>query len=233
MILAINTSTTQFSIALLRITGDVTAEYLIAPGEKNFRTFMPAVYSVFDACGRDIRDLKTVAVVTGPGSFTGLRVGLSMAKGVTQGLGIPIIGVSSLEAMANQMPFTKLPVCTLMSSRRGEIIFAVFKWDDAKGMTRLTEDRSVVFGDLAGFIKGPAFFLGNNFTAQEPEIRKLLKGNAITAPSHLWNIRASTVGVLGLKRFTANDFDSITDLVPEYLRPPDIRADPFALNPSL
>lgn len=231
MILAINTSTTQFSIALLRITGDVTAEYLIAPGEKNFRTFMPSVYSVFDACGGDTRDLKAVAVVTGPGSFTGLRVGLSMAKGMAQGLGIPIIGISSLEAMANQMPFTKLPICTLMSSRRGEVIFAMFKWDDVKGMTRLTEDQSVVLRDLEGFIKCPAFFIGNNFTAQEPKVRELLKDNAITAPSHLWNLRASTVGFLGLKRFMANDFDSITELVPEYLRPPDIRANPFAPNP--
>lgn len=228
MILAINTSTTQFSLALLNIAGDVTAEYLIATGQKNFRSFMPAVYSILDSCGRDIGDLKAVAVARGPGSFTGLRVGLSMAKGIAQGLDIPVIGVSSLEAMANQTPYIKHPLCTLMSSRRGEVIFAIFKWDDEKGMTRVTEDRSVAFRDLAGLIKGPTCFIGNNFTAQEPAVRELLGEKALSVPSHLWNLRASSIGCLGLRRFKADDFDSITDLVPEYLRPPDIRPNPFA-----
>jgi len=228
MILAINTSTTQFSLALVRVTGEVLAECLISPGEKNFKTFMPAVYSIFEACGKDINGLKAVAVASGPGSFTGLRVGLSMAKGVAQGLDIPIIGVSSLEAMANQMPFLKYPLCTLMSSRRGEVIFAIFKWDDAKGMTRMTGDQSVTFRDLAGFIKTPTCFIGNNFPAQEPAIKELLGDNVLAAPSHLWGLRASSIGAFGLKRFINKDFDSITDLVPEYLRPPDIRPAPFA-----
>ena len=114
MILAVNTSTTQFSVALIKIQGDVLAEYLISPGEKNFKSFMPAVYSIFDACHADIKTLKAVAVAQGPGSFTGLRVGLSLAKGVAQGLDIPIIGVSSLEAMANQLPFVRHPICSLL-----------------------------------------------------------------------------------------------------------------------
>jgi tRNA threonylcarbamoyladenosine biosynthesis protein TsaB len=173
-------------------------------------------------------DLKAVAVASGPGSFTGLRVGLSMAKGISQGLDIPIIGISSLEGMASQLPFMKHPLCTLMSSRRGEVIFAIFKWDDIKGMTRMTEDQSVTFKDLAGFINVPTYFIGNNFTAQEPSVKELIGENAIIAPSHLWSLSASSIGALGLKRFLNNDFDSITDLVPEYLRPPDIRPNPFA-----
>jgi tRNA threonylcarbamoyladenosine biosynthesis protein TsaB len=228
MILAINTSTTQFSLALVRVTGEVLAEYLISPSEKNFKTFMPAVDSIFDACGKESGELKAVAVASGPGSFTGLRVGLSMAKGIAQGLGIPVIGVSSLEAMANQMPFMKHPLCTLMSSRKGEVIFALFRWDDSKGMTRITEDQSVTFRHLAGSITGPTYFIGNNFTAQEPPVKELFGDNALIAPPHLWGLRASSVAAIGLKRFAANDFDSITDLVPEYLRPPDIRPSPFA-----
>jgi tRNA threonylcarbamoyladenosine biosynthesis protein TsaB len=227
MILAVNTSTTQFSVALIKIQGDVLAEYLISPGEKNFKSFMPAVYSIFDACRADIKTLKAVAVAQGPGSFTGLRVGLSLAKGVAQGLDIPIIGVSSLEAMANQMPFVSYPLCTLLSSRRGEVIFAQFRWGDEKGMTRIVEDQSVSFKDLAGFIDGPAYFIGNNFSAQFPAIKELVGGNALAAPRHLWQLRASSVGSVGLKRFMDKQFDDITDLVPEYLRPPDIRPSPF------
>jgi len=227
MILAVNTSTTQFSLALMREQGDILAEYLVSPGEKNFKSFMPAVYSLFDACGEDIKGLKAVVVARGPGSFTGLRVGLSMAKGVAQGLDIPIIGVSSLEAMANQLPFLKQPLCTLLSSRKGEVIFALFNWDDEKGMTRITEDQSLSFKDLAGFIKGPTYFIGNNFNAQHPMIKELIGADALTAPPCLWTLRASAVGALGLKRFANKDFDDIIDLVPDYLRPPDIRPSPF------
>jgi tRNA threonylcarbamoyladenosine biosynthesis protein TsaB len=227
MILAVNTSTTQFSIALIKIQGDITAEYLISPGEKNFKSFMPAVHSIFDACHADIKTLKAVVAASGPGSFTGLRVGLSLAKGIAQGLDIPIIGVSSLESMANQLPFVEHTVCTLLSSRRGEVIYALFKWDDEKGMIRIAEDQSVSFKDLSGFINGPTCFIGNNFSAQFPEIKDLIGPNALSAPQHLWQLRASAVGSLGLKRFMAKDFDDITDLIPEYLRPPDIRPGPF------
>jgi tRNA threonylcarbamoyladenosine biosynthesis protein TsaB len=228
MILAINTSTTQFGIALLKTQGDVTAEYLISPGEKNFKSFMPAVNSIFDACHVDFKALKAVIVAQGPGSFTGLRVGLSLAKGVAQGLDIPVIGVSSLEAMANQLPFVKHPVCTLLSSRRGEIIFALFKWGEEKGMTRIAEDQSVSFKDLAGFIKGPTYFIGNNFTSQFPAIRDLAGADTLSVPRSLWQLRASAIGSLGLSRFNVNDFDDLRDLVPEYLSPPDIRPSPFA-----
>jgi tRNA threonylcarbamoyladenosine biosynthesis protein TsaB len=226
MILAVNTSTTQFSVALIKIQGDVLAEYLISPGEKNFKSFMPAVYSIFDACHADIKTLKAVAVAQGPGSFTGLRVGLSLAKGVAQGLDIPIIGVSSLEAMANQLPFVRHPICSLLTSRRGEVIFALFRWDDEK-VTRIVEDQSVSFKELARVIKGPTCFIGNNFSAQFPAVKELLGEDAMPAPQHLWQLRASAVGSVGLKRYMDKDFDSITDLVPEYLRPPDIRPSPF------
>jgi tRNA threonylcarbamoyladenosine biosynthesis protein TsaB len=223
MILAVNTSTTQFSVALVKTEGDILAEYLISPGEKNFKSFMPAVHSIFDACHVDTKTLKAVVVARGPGSFTGLRVGLSLAKGIAQGLNIPIIGVSSLESMANQLPFVEHTVCTLLSSRRGEVIYALFRWDYEKGMTRIAEDQSVSFKDLSGFIKGPTCFIGNNFSAQFPVIKELIGANALPAPQYLWQLRASAVGSLGLKRFIAKDFDDITDLIPEYLRPPDIR----------
>jgi tRNA threonylcarbamoyladenosine biosynthesis protein TsaB len=223
MILAVNTSTTQFSLALVKEQGEIWAEYLISPGEKNFKSFMPAVYSLFNACGSNVRDLKAVAVARGPGSFTGLRVGLSTAKGLAQGLNIPIIGVSSLEALASQLPFMKYPICTLLSSRKGEIISAIFSWDDTTGLTRISEDQSLSFKDLSGLIKGATCFIGNNFYAQAPIIREMISAEALMAPSHLWALRASSVGALGVKRFIQKDFDDIRDLTPEYLRPPDIR----------
>ena len=90
MIFAVNTSTKLFSVALMNEDGSIRAEYLISPGSKNFTGFMPAVHSLFSSSQIDIRDVKALIVAIGPGSFTGLRVGLSMVKGMAQGLQIGI-----------------------------------------------------------------------------------------------------------------------------------------------
>ena len=227
MIFAINTSTTQFSIALIEERGNVVEEYLISPGGKNFRAFMPAVHSMLAYIGSMSEDLQAVVVAIGPGSFTGLRVGLSTAKGIAYGLNIPLIGVSSLEALAVQLPYSIYTLCTIISSRRGEIFAALFRWDEEHKLTRIMEDKSLQLKNLGSIVEGPTLFIGNSFNDQGDFIKDLIGEKAFIAPPHLWNIRASAVASLGLKRFFNRDFDDIRDLVPTYMRPPDIRPNPF------
>jgi len=227
MIFAINTSTPQFSIALIKEEGILIEEYLISPGRKNFRAFMPAVHSMFESTGSMIGDLKAIIVAMGPGSFTGLRVGLSVAKAIAHGLKIPLIGVSSLESMAGQLPYTTYTLCAIISSRMGEIFTALFRSDHEHGVIRIMEDTSFRLKDLGTIIDGPTLFIGNNFNDQGDSIKDLIGENAFLAPPYLWNIRASAVATLGLKRFINNNFDDIRDLVPTYMRPPDIRPNPF------
>jgi tRNA threonylcarbamoyladenosine biosynthesis protein TsaB len=90
MILALNTSTVQYSMALLEENGAVHAEYFITPGPKSFKGFMPALDDLLARSLQRVDHLESIIVATGPGSFTGLRVGLSAAKGFCQGLNIPI-----------------------------------------------------------------------------------------------------------------------------------------------
>ncbi len=127
---------------------------------------MPAIHSLMTASESKTQDIKALIVATGPGSFTGLRVGLSAAKGMAQGLQIPIIGVPSLEAMAYQLSFTKYPVCSIIDSRKGEVFTALFKWSDDHKMIRLKEDTCLRAGDLPTIIEGTTIFLGNNFNTQ-------------------------------------------------------------------
>ena len=101
MILAVNTSTFQYSLALMNRDGEILAECLISGPSNNFTGFMPALHSILLSSGSAVRDIKGIIVATGPGSFTGLRVGLAMSKGLAQGLHVGIIGVSSLEAMGS------------------------------------------------------------------------------------------------------------------------------------
>lgn len=229
MILAVNTSTPQFSIALVEAEGPLRAEVILAPGSKKFGGLMPALHNLLEASDTPIGELKGLAVALGPGSFTGIRVGLSMAKGLCHGLGIPIIGVSSLEALACQIPLVQIPVCPVLTSRRGEIFSALFE-RSADGNLRATQQiRSLKFEDLRTFVERQALFIGNDYGAQGDLIREHLGEKAVLAPPVLWNLRASSVGSLGLQRHRAGRFDDLETLAPIYLRPPDIRPNPIPL----
>lgn len=223
MILALNTSTIQFSIALMKNQGSLIAEYTVSPATRNFNGFMPTLNSMFKASGIEIKDIKAVVVTMGPGSFTGLRVGLSAAKGLTHGLGIPIVGVSGLEAMANQFPSSNYQICPMITSRKGEIFISLYKRARKGDLIKLIEDISLKFTDLPSVIEVNTIFMGNDFDNQASLIKNILEDKAILAPPNLWCLRASAVGALGLKRIANKDFDDIMDLVPSYLKAPDIR----------
>jgi len=121
MILAINTSSVAFSMALMSESGIVAAEYFMSSGPANFKSLMPALHDFFVSSKTDMGDIRALTVAKGPGSFTGLRVGISVAKGICRGLGIPIIGVSTLEALVGQLAYSSYPLCPVISSRKGEI----------------------------------------------------------------------------------------------------------------
>jgi len=228
MILAINTTTRQFSLALMDLQGVVLAEYLILPKERNFNGFMPAVHALVKSSKAGMEGIQTIAVAIGPGSFTGMRVGLAMAKGMTQGLRIPIIGVSGLEALAIQVPYATHPICSIIDSRKGEVFTALFRWNSGGEMVRTQEDICLRIEDLPSLVKETTIILGNDFNSQGHLIKEALRTKANLAPAHLWNLKASAVGTLGLRQFLAHNFDDPQDLAPTYLRPPDIRPSPYA-----
>ena len=227
MILAVNTTTRQFGLALTDMQGAVLAEYLILPKERNFNGFMPAVHALMESSKVGMEEIQTIAVAIGPGRITGMRVGLAMAKGMAQGLKIPIIGVSSLEALAGQVPYANHPVCPIIDSRKGEVFTALFYWSNDGEMVRTQEDTCLRTENLASMTTGTTIVVGNDFNRQSPLIKETLGAEAVLAQAHLWNLRASAVGTLGVKRFLAHDFDDPQDLVPIYLRPPDIRPNPY------
>lgn len=230
MILAVNTTTKQFGLALMNMDGVVLAEYLILPKERNFSGFMPAFHALMESARVVTEEIQVISVAIGPGSFTGMRVGLAMAKGMAQGLRIPIIGVSSLEALAVQITYTNDPVCPIIDSRKGEVFTALFLQNDHGEMVRTREDTCLRIEDLASIVTETTIVLGNDFNHQSHLIKEALGAEAVLAQAHLWNLRASAVGTLGLKRFLAQDFDDAQDLVPIYLRPPDIRPNPYTFH---
>jgi tRNA threonylcarbamoyladenosine biosynthesis protein TsaB len=190
---------------------------------------MPTLDFMISALGADIHEMQGVIVAKGPGSFTGLRVGLSAAKGLCHGLDIPLIGVSSLEALASQLPFSTLPINPVLDSRKDEVFTAEFIFEAYDRVSRRSEDISVKYDDLPTLFKGSRVFVGNDFSTQASHLERLCGSRALLAPSYCWNLKPSVLGVMGLERFHSQDFDDPQELLPVYLRPPDIRPNPYPL----
>ena len=226
MILALNTSTRQCSMALLRKDGTVMAEQLMFEGKEHFSGLMPAVDMLLTGAEFEPKDIQCVAVATGPGSFTGLRVGISLAKGFCQALHVPIVGISSLKALAFQLPFTANPMAPILSSRKGEVFTALFQWDPENGLQRKGKDNCFRISEFPSLFKKTTVFIGNDYFNQGPLLKELLGIHARIAPPHCWQLKASSVGVLALARFDAGDVDDPGNLLPRYFRSPDIRSNP-------
>lgn len=226
MILAINTTVNQFGLALMRTEGEVLAEFLITPGQGRYTGLMPACRSLFDLTGKSFRDLEAVILARGPGSFTGLRVGLALGKGLAHALNINIIGVSSLEALAGQVSQTQFQICPIINSRREEVFTSLFQWEDDKILKEIAGHTILRLDSFKTFIDRPTLFIGHDYQGQTCILHRTLKEKARFAPRHSWVLKASTVGVSGLERFHRNDFDDLKDLAPLYMRPPDIRPNP-------
>ena len=229
MILAFNTATTQYSIALLQENGTLSAEIFLAPGSARYASFLPNLHHLLQISRSDIGRVAAVVVTTGPGSFTGLRVGLATAKGLAQGLGRPVIGVSSLEAMAFHLPTSAYPICTILNSRRDEVFSAVFAHDPIGAFRQIKAIACLRFEDLPRYVDQTAVIVGHDFEKQAARIKAVFGSRAFLAPSHLWTLKASAVGARGLERYRGRDFDDLENLVPTYLRPPDIRSNPYPL----
>lgn len=230
MILAINTSTLQFSLGLSGMDGELQAECILSTPHKHFGELFPALDFLLNSSQKTPADIRAVAVATGPGSFTGLRVGLAMAKGICHGLHLPLIGVSTLEALANQIPCSNLPVTPMVDSRRGEVFVARFLWNAAsRDMNRVMEDRCVKIEDLPRICEEATILIGNHLSKQAPILRKIMGQKAVPAPEDKWHLRAATIAKLGLQRLRKGDTDILEDLAPRYFRPPDIRPNPHPL----
>jgi len=227
-ILAINTATTPFSTALVREDGALIAETLLTSPSRGFGLFMPTLHQMLSSVKVDLRDLKALAVTRGPGSFTGLRVGLAAAKGICMGLGIPAVAVSSLETLAGQCPVTSHPICALIDSRQGEFFTAFFRALPGGGMMTVQEETCLDIKGVAGIIEEQTFFVGNDYPGQGAVLRETLGEKALLAPASLWNLRASVVAVQGLYRVEQHGFDDLRSLVPFYIRPSDIRAQEYS-----
>jgi len=221
-LLSINTSTKQYSIAVMK-DEIVLGEYILPSSPSHFSNLMPSIDDLLIKVELIPQNIDGLIVALGPGSFTGIRIGLSVAKGFSESLNIPISGIHTLVAMASQLSYLHEDICPLITSRKGEVFTAIFKWSANGSIVRCKDDTCLKVNNLSSIIENKTIFIGNDFSNQGSIVQKQFGKSHLLAPANLWNLKASSLGILGLKKLQKNGSDNVEELVPIYLRGADIR----------
>ena len=222
MLLAIDTSTDTASLALAQ-DNTVLAELTWRSKQNHTTQLLPNLNQLFTLTGITAKDLAAIIVAQGPGSFNGLRVGISAAKGLAFSLGIPIVGINSLEVAAYQYAETGLPVCAIFNAGRSEVATATYQKKYGKWQQLVKAD-IVTVEYLCKHITKRTMFCGEFLPAVTEQIITLLKSKAVIPPQIPDFKRASFLLELGKQRLDAGDVDNSVTLQPIYLRRPPIGA---------
>jgi len=220
MQLAIDTSTETASIAIVR-DSQVLAELSWHCQQSHTTELLPHLFQLLGQAKARLEMVSAIIVARGPGSFNGLRVGISTAKGLALSLGCPIIGISTLEAAAYPHAETGLPVCPVFSAGRGEIATARYQSKRQKWCQLLAEHITTVEA-LCAPINSKTIFCGEITPDTARQLRSRLRSKAIIISPTATLCRAVSLAELGLKRLEAGQYDNLTTLQPLYLRRPPI-----------
>src|SRR5512138_896658 len=172
LVLGIETSTRQGGAALVGDEG-LVSEYTLNVEVTHSERLLPAIDRMLHDAGATLATLGGLAVSIGPGSFTGLRIGLSTAKGLAYATGLPVVGVPSLEALAWAVPAARWPVCAVLDARKQEVYAALFQHEPT-GLRRIIEDRALAPEALCELIRKPTLFVGDGVAAYGELFARLL-----------------------------------------------------------
>jgi tRNA threonylcarbamoyl adenosine modification protein YeaZ len=221
MQIAIDTSTDIASLALIQ-DAEILAEFTWRCGRNHTVELYPRLDFLLSQSGSDIKSVDCIFVAQGPGSFNGLRVGVSAAKGLAFSLGIPIIAISTLETTAYQHAEAGLPVCAIQNAGREEIAVAIYQKKPRKGWCQIAPEHLTTVNALVSEITGATIFCGEINPPTAAQIKKMFKSKAIISSTAGSLRRAAYLAELGRQRLAAGDFDNVSTLQPLYLRRPPI-----------
>jgi tRNA threonylcarbamoyladenosine biosynthesis protein TsaB len=218
LILAFETSAKAASVALMD-GQKLLGESYQNTGLTHSQTLMVMAEDVLKQCGKTAADVQAVAVAEGPGSFTGVRIGVAAAKGFSWGKQIPCYGISTLEAMAESLGAYSGIVCPAMDARRSQVYNALFRAEAGK-LTRLSPDRAIALADLENELKefeNPIFLVGDGSNLCYNTLVSTVPG-LVLPPEHRLHQRAVGVAILAARQAEAGLTPSGNELTPNYLR---------------
>ena len=218
IVLSIDSATESASCAVLdedKLLGEITFNYK----KQHSVILMTMVEELLKNVALTINDIGGFVVSKGPGSFTGLRIGIATVKGLSQGTGKPFLGVSSLDALAYNMAFTSGIVCPILDALRGNVYTALYKFEGVT-LVRKSEYLVISIQELVSLLKKqkePCTFIGDAVRLFKDALTESLV-DVKFAPIHLNLVRASALGELGKVSLALGKQDDINTFAPLYLR---------------
>ena len=219
MELAIDTSSNIVSIALSH-KGGILASLTWQTTQNHTIELLPNLVCLLRQAKVELGSIDAIIVARGPGSFNGLRVGISTAKGLAFALNIPLLGVNTLEAAAYPFAFTGLPLRPIHKAGRGEIATALYRQKDNEWQCLETENLTTV-ETLCRRVRQKTLFCGEIPADIVSEIQQSLGRQAIISQSNSPS-RANSLAILGWRKLSRGEQDDPVTLQPLYLRPPHI-----------
>ncbi|MBW1742840.1 MAG: tRNA (adenosine(37)-N6)-threonylcarbamoyltransferase complex dimerization subunit type 1 TsaB [Deltaproteobacteria bacterium] len=220
IILAVDTSTQTGGVAVLN-DDTVLAEVAVTSKQTHAKRLVSAIDATLGMTDHTIADCEGFAVTTGPGSFTGLRIGISTAKGLGFATKKPVAGVSTLDALAYQFPLFPHLICPVLDARKGQIYTALYESTGHMKWKRVIQDCAVEPAEWLKQIHDPCLFVGDGTVEYGKLIREILGDIAYFAPGYLNRVRASVVGYIGMQQILDGETADIDHLVPHYIRKSD------------
>ena len=218
LILAFETSAKAGSVALMD-EQKLLGESYQNTGLTHSQTLLSMGEELLKSCNLSPADVTAVAVAAGPGSFTGVRIGVAAAKGFAWGGSLPCYGVSTLEAMARQMGVWQGYVCPVMDARRNQVYNALFHSERGQ-LRRISEDRAIALSDLAKELENleePIFLVGDGSLLCYNTLQEQVS-NLVCPPEHRMHQRAAGVALSAKDRIVRGEPGNAAALTPNYLR---------------
>lgn len=218
-LLAIDASGIAGSVAYIR-DDKFAGEYYICHKLTHSETIMPMLEHMESLLDIKLDELDAIAVTSGPGSFTGLRIGVTTAKALALALNVPVVGIPTLDALAHNMTHTTHRICPIMDARRNQVYTAVYEWEKDV-LNRLTDYKAMDMDELLEDLsvqEKTVIFLGDGVTVYKDKIKEKLGESAAFAPDFLNLQHASTLAAVAAEAYKRGEAVSASEFVPMYLR---------------
>jgi len=216
IVLTGDTSTQYCGISILS-DKEVMVELSFQNQATHSRNMIENIDYCLNLCGKTVQDIDLFAAGIGPGNFTGVRIGVSTLKGLAYSTGKPLLGISSLDALAYQLKFSERPVCAAIDARRGEVYYAFYYFNDSK-LVYKTEEKVAKPEMISKDTDVRGILITGSGGRLYKDIFDLSFENVYYAPCFQSRVSTSASGELALDRYLATGKDETFGVVPNYIR---------------
>ncbi len=220
MILALETSGLCGSVALVTENFCIS-EYSLQSKLTHSKRLLAAIDWLLGEAEVSWDQIDGIGVSLGPGSFTGLRIGLSTAKGLAMAAGIELLGVPTLDGLASQLAFAPKLICPVLDARKNQIYTALYRTQPDTTIEKISDYLVISPEELAQKITEPTIFVGEGLMVYGDFLRERLGELAHFAPGETFFARAAAIGMLAITKWHRREFLPLADAAPIYVRASD------------